>query len=51
MGRLDLGHSESDIFNLNLRAEFNQALGVESKIIAPEEIPKKKIISWLLNSI
>ena len=38
MGRLDLGHSESDIFNLNLRAEFNKALGVESKIIAPEEI-------------
>ena len=38
MGRLDLGHSESDIFNLNLRSEFNQALGVESKIIRPEEI-------------
>ena len=40
MGRLDLGHSESDIYNLNLRSEFNQALGVESKIIAPEEISR-----------
>jgi len=38
MGRLDLGHSDSDIFNLNLRSEFNQALGVESNIIGPEEI-------------
>ena len=40
MGRLDLGHSESDIYNLNLRAEFNQALGVDSRIIMPEEIKK-----------
>jgi len=40
MGRLDLGHSESDIYNLNLRAEFNQALGVDSRIIMPEEIEK-----------
>ena len=40
MGRLDLGHSESDIYNLNIRAEFNQSLGVDSRMIFPEVIKK-----------
>ena len=38
MGRVDLGHVESDIFSLRLRAEFNQVLGVDSRLIGPEEI-------------
>ena len=38
MGRLDLGHTDSDIYSLSLRAEFNQMLGVDSRIIGPEEI-------------
>ena len=38
MGRLDIGHTDSDIYALTLRAEFNQMLGVDSRIIGPEEI-------------
>jgi sarcosine oxidase subunit beta len=38
MGRLDLGHTDSDIYGLSLRAEFNQMLGVDSRMIGPEEI-------------
>ena len=38
MGRLDIGHSESSVYWLRLRAEFNQLLGVDSRIIGPSEI-------------
>ena len=38
MGRLDLGHTESTVYWLNVRAEFNQLLGVDSRLIGPEEI-------------
>ncbi|MFQ5934032.1 MAG: FAD-dependent oxidoreductase [Dehalococcoidia bacterium] len=37
-GRLELAHAESSIYALRIRAEFNAALGVESRIIGPEEI-------------
>ena len=40
MGRLDIGHSESAVYWLRLRAEFNQLLGVNSRIIGPEQIKK-----------
>jgi len=38
MGRLDIGHTESAVYWLRLRAEFNQLLGVDSRIIGPDEI-------------
>ena len=38
MGRLDIGHSESSVYWLRLRAEFNQLLSVDSRIIGPAEI-------------
>ena len=38
MGRLDLGHTDSAVFGLRLRAEFNQVLGVDSRMIGPREI-------------
>ena len=38
MGRLDIGHSESSVYWLNFRAEFNQLLGVDSRLIGPGEI-------------
>jgi sarcosine oxidase subunit beta len=38
MGRLDLGHTDSAVYGLRLRAEFNQLLGVDSRIIGPREI-------------
>ena len=38
MGRLDLGHTDSAVFGLRLRAEFNQLLGVNSRMIGPREI-------------
>ena len=38
MGRLDLGHSDSAMFGLRLRAEFNQLLGVDSRIVEPSEV-------------
>lgn len=38
MGRLDLGHTDSAVYWLNLRAGFNQLLGVNSRIIDPNEI-------------
>ena len=40
MGRLDLGHTESSVSGLRQRAEFNQVLGVDSRIIGPDEIKK-----------
>jgi sarcosine oxidase subunit beta len=38
MGRLDLGHTDSAVYGLRVRAEFNQMLGVDSRIIGPDEI-------------
>ncbi len=38
MGRLDLGHTDSAMFGLRLRAEFNQLLGVDSRIVGPSEV-------------
>jgi len=40
MGRLDLGHTESSVSGLRQRAEFNQVLGVDSRMIGPDEIKK-----------
>lgn len=40
MGRLDLGHTDSALFGLRLRTEFNQLLGVNSRMIEPQEIKK-----------
>ena len=37
-GRLDLGHTESAVFGLRMRAEFNQVLGVDSRLVGPREI-------------
>ena len=38
MGRFDIGHTESSVYWLNIRAEFNQLLGVDSRLVGPEEI-------------
>ena len=38
MGRLDLGHTDSAVYGLRLRAEFNQMLGVDSRMVGPREI-------------
>ena len=40
VGRLDLGHTESAVFGLRMRAEFNQLLNVDSYLIGPAEIKK-----------
>ena len=40
MGRLDLGHTDSAVFGLRLRAGFNQILGVDSKMVGPDEVKK-----------
>ena len=40
MGRLDLGHTDSAVYGLRLRAEFNQILGVNSRMVGPKEIKK-----------
>ena len=37
-GHLTLGHTDSAVNGLRVRAENNQALGVDSRIIYPEEI-------------
>lgn len=37
-GRLDLGHTDSSIFGLRQRAEINQLLGVDSRMVGPNEI-------------
>ena len=39
-GHLTLGHSDSSVTGLRVRAENNQLLGVNSRIIDPEEIGK-----------
>ncbi len=38
MGRLDIGHTESSVYWLRLRVEFNKLLGVDSRLIGPDEI-------------
>ncbi len=40
MGRLDLGHTDSAVYGLRMRTEFNQILGVNSRMIGPKEIKK-----------
>ena len=37
-GRLDLGHNDSAVYGLRMRAEFNQLFGVDSRLIGPDEI-------------
>ena len=37
-GHLTLGHTDSSVTGLRIRAENNQALGIDSRIIYPEEI-------------
>lgn len=39
-GHLTLGHTDSSVTGLRVRAENNQLLGVDSKIIGPEEIAR-----------
>ena len=39
-GRLDLGHTDSTVYGLRMRAEFNQLFGVDSRLIGPAEIKK-----------
>ena len=40
MGRLDLGHTDSAVFGLRMRTEFNRALGVDSRMVGPEDIKR-----------
>ena len=40
MGRLDLGHTDSAVYGLRLRAKFNRILGVNSRMVGPKEIQK-----------
>ena len=40
-GRLELAHTESSIYALRIRAEFNSAMGVDSRVIGPDEIKKR----------
>ena len=37
-GRLELGHTDSAVYGLRMRAEFNQVLGVDSRLIGPQEV-------------
>ena len=39
-GRLDLGHTDSTVYGLRMRAEFNQLFGVDSRLIGPDEIKR-----------
>tara|TARA_A100001037_G_C15154223_1_gene642768 strand:+ start:21658 stop:22908 length:1251 start_codon:yes stop_codon:yes gene_type:complete len=38
IGRLDIGHSESAIYGLQTRADFNRLLNVESYMVGPKQI-------------
>lgn len=38
IGRLDIGHTESTLFWLRQRAEYNRLMGVDSRLIGPREI-------------
>ena len=37
-GRIELAHNDSSIYALRIRADFNAAMGVDSRIIGPSEI-------------
>ena len=37
-GRLDIGHAESTVYALRQRVELNKLLGVDSRLIGPEQI-------------
>ena len=37
-GRLDLGHTESSVYTLRQRVEYNQLLGVDSRLVGPQEV-------------
>ena len=37
-GRLDIGHSDSAVLGLRMRAKFNRILGVDSRMVGPQEI-------------
>ncbi len=37
-GRLDVGHAESTVYALRQRVELNKLLGVDSRLVGPEEI-------------
>ena len=39
-GRLDLGHTDSTVYGLRMRAEFNQLFGVDSRLVGPDEIKR-----------
>ena len=39
-GRLDLGHTDSAVYGLRMRAEFNQLFGVDSRLVGPDEIAR-----------
>ena len=41
MGRLDLAHTDSAVFGLRMRTEFNQILGVDSRLIGAQEVKKR----------
>ena len=38
MGRLDLGHTESSVYSLRQRVEYNQLFGIDSRLVGPDEI-------------
>ena len=38
MGRLDLGHTDAALYALRMRTEFNRIMGVDSKMVGPQEI-------------
>jgi sarcosine oxidase subunit beta len=40
MGRLDLGHTDSAVYGLRMRTEFNRILGVDSRMVGPKEIQR-----------
>ncbi len=38
VGRVELGHTESALYTLRIRAEANAVLGVDSRMVGPQEI-------------
>ena len=40
IGRLDIGHTESTLFWLRQRVEYNRLMGVDSRLIEPDEVKK-----------
>ena len=38
MGRLDLGHTDAALYALRMRTEFNRIMGVDSRMVGPQEI-------------